>query len=504
MRELLQLLWEPTLQTLAMVAVSVLISGVGGGVLGVLLVVTERGGLLPVVGLNRFLNILTNIGRSIPFIILMVAIIPFTRSVVGTSIGTTAAMVPLVVGAIPYVGRLVEGALREVNRGVIESILTMGATPFQVIRKAYLPEAIPGLIRALTVVTITLVSYSAMAGTVGGGGLGDLAIRYGYQGFRLDIMIATVVVLIVMIQGIQFLGDWLASHFERTERSSAFKTLPRPAWLKISPRYVHVVRWGTLGILLIAIFATGVHIRSGAIHKPLRVGVNPIPHGEILQQVMPILEKEGVHVQIIYFSDYIQPNLALAAGDIDANLFQHVPFMDRFNRDHKTDIIAIAKIHIEPLGLYPGRTKILSALRDGAIIAIPNDPVNSGRGLLLLQSAGLIQLRTGTNTNTTLEDISQNPKHLKISELEAAQLPRSLRDVDAAVINTNYALVAKLNPLKDAIYLENSASPYANVLSTVPSKANDPRVSALVKALQSSTARRFIEQKYQGAVLPAF
>jgi YaeC family lipoprotein len=503
-KELLQLLWEPTLQTIAMVAVSALISGVGGTVLGVLLVVTEQGGVLPAPWLNRFLNTLTNIGRSIPFIILMVAIIPFTRWVVGTSIGTTAAMVPLVVGAIPYVGRLVEGALREVNRGAIEAILTMGATPWQVIRKAYLPEAVPALIRAFTVVTITLVSYSAMAGTVGGGGLGDLAIRYGYQGFRLDIMVVTVIVLIMMIQGIQFSGDILARHFERTGKAGAIGALQRQRWWKIPPRYLPVVRWGTLGILLVGILATVLHVHSAVLHKPLRVGVNPIPHGEILQAVMPILEREGIHVQIIYFSDYIQPNLALASGDIDANLFQHVPFMDRFNRDHGTNIIAVAKIHIEPLGLYPGRIKTLSALPDGAIIAIPNDPVNLGRGLLLLQSAGLIKLRTGTNTNTTLEDVSQNPKHLKISELEAAQLPRSLRDVDAAVINTNYALAAKLNPLKDAIFLENSASPYANVLSTVPGKATDPRILALVKALQSPIARQFIQQKYQGAVLPAF
>jgi D-methionine transport system substrate-binding protein len=130
--------------------------------------------------------------------------------------------------------------------------------------------------------------------------------------------------------------------------------------------------------------------------------------------------------------------------------------------------------------------------------------VNSGRGLLLLQTSGLIKLRTGTKAGTTLEDVSENPKHLKISELEAAQLPRSLRDVDAAVINTNYALAAKLNPLKDAIFLENSASPYANVLSTVPGKENDPRIRALIRALQSPEARQFIEQKYQGAVLPAF
>jgi ABC-type methionine transport system permease subunit len=215
MGELINLLIQPTLETLAMVLVSATISGVLGTALGVLLVVTERGKVLSAPWLYRVLNTITNIGRSIPFIILMVAIIPVTRWLVGTSIGTTAAMVPLVIGAIPYVARLVEATLRAVDSGVVEAVLTMGATPWQVIRKTYLPEAVPGLIRAMTVVSITLVSYSAMAGAVGGGGLGDLAIRYGYQGFRLDVMISTIVVLVLIIQGIQLAGDRLASHYQR-------------------------------------------------------------------------------------------------------------------------------------------------------------------------------------------------------------------------------------------------------------------------------------------------
>jgi ABC-type methionine transport system permease subunit len=215
MGELINMLIQPTLETLAMVLVSATISGVLGTGLGVLLVVTERGKVLSAPWLYRVLNTITNIGRSIPFIILMVAIIPVTRWLVGTSIGTTAAMVPLVIGAIPYVARLVEATLRAVDSGVVEAVLTMGATPWQVIRKTYLPEAVPGLIRAMTVVSITLVSYSAMAGAVGGGGLGDLAIRYGYQGFRLDVMISTIVVLVLIIQGIQLAGDRLASHYQR-------------------------------------------------------------------------------------------------------------------------------------------------------------------------------------------------------------------------------------------------------------------------------------------------
>lgn len=213
--EVLGLLWRSTLETLAMVAVSTLLAGIGGLFIGVLIVTTEAGGLWPAPRFNRLLGGVVNIGRSIPFIILLVALIPFTRMVVGTAIGTPAAIVPLVVGAIPYVARLVEGSLKEVEGGVIEAVVLMGASPWQVVTRAYLPEAVPSLIRGITLTAITLVSYSAMAGVVGGGGLGDLAIRYGYQRFRPDVMIATVVVLVVMVQLLQHGGESLARRLDR-------------------------------------------------------------------------------------------------------------------------------------------------------------------------------------------------------------------------------------------------------------------------------------------------
>jgi ABC-type methionine transport system permease subunit len=209
------MLGRATGETLLMVAVSTALAGAAGLALGVLVVATERGGILPAPRLHRLLGAVINVGRSIPFIILMVAIIPFTRLVAGSSIGTRAAIVPLVVGAIPYVARLAEAALREVDRGVIEAVVTMGASPWQVVRRAYLPEAVPALVRAVTLTAITLVGYSAMAGAVGGGGLGDVAIRYGYQRFRPDVMVLTVVVLVAMVQAIQWAGESLARRLDR-------------------------------------------------------------------------------------------------------------------------------------------------------------------------------------------------------------------------------------------------------------------------------------------------
>jgi D-methionine transport system permease protein len=215
MNELAGLLWTSTLETIYMVALAGVCAAVGGLFCGVLLVVTSPGNVFSSPHLFRVLSALVNIGRSIPFIILMVAVVPFTRLIVGTSIGTNAAIVPLVIGAIPYVGRLVEGALLEVDRGVIEAVITMGATPLQIVAKVYLPEAFPALLRAFTIMIITLIGYSAMAGAIGGGGLGDLAIRYGYQRFRPGVMLSTVVVLVVIVQAVQWAGDALAKRFDR-------------------------------------------------------------------------------------------------------------------------------------------------------------------------------------------------------------------------------------------------------------------------------------------------
>ena len=202
-------------ETVYMVAISMLIATLLGVPLGVLLQTTKKGGILEAPALNKAVGGVVNAVRSIPFIILMVAIIPFTRLIVGSAIGTTAAMVPLVIAAIPFIGRQVETSLTEVPYGLVEAALSMGATPVQIIRRVLLPEAMPSIIQQLTTVVISLVGESAMAGAIGGGGLGDLAIRYGYQRFRPDVMIATVIILIVLVQLVQFLGNLLAKRLNK-------------------------------------------------------------------------------------------------------------------------------------------------------------------------------------------------------------------------------------------------------------------------------------------------
>lgn len=209
--DMLPLLTKALGETIYMVVVSMIVASLIGIPLGVLLATTAKGQILECMPLNRAIGAVVNALRSIPFIILMVAIIPFTRFIVGTSIGTTAAMVPLVLASIPFIGRQVETSLREVPAGLVEAALSMGATPYQIVRRVLLPESMPSIVAQLTTVVIALVGESAMAGAIGGGGLGDLAIRYGYQRFRPDIMIATVVILIVLVQIVQFLGNRLAN-----------------------------------------------------------------------------------------------------------------------------------------------------------------------------------------------------------------------------------------------------------------------------------------------------
>ncbi|OJH38059.1 methionine ABC transporter permease [Cystobacter ferrugineus] len=214
--ELLASLWKATLETLYMTSVAAVLVFLMGLPLGVLLAIADRGGLWERPLLHRVLGTLVNVGRSVPFIILMVAIVPLTRLLVGTTIGTTAAIVPLVVAAIPFMGRVVEQSLREVDPGLVEAAVAMGSTHRQVILRVLIPEALPSLIRGTALMIISLLGYSAMAGAVGGGGLGDLAVKYGYMRFRTDVMLGCLVVLLVLVQFVQWLGDGLAARFDRT------------------------------------------------------------------------------------------------------------------------------------------------------------------------------------------------------------------------------------------------------------------------------------------------
>ena len=236
----------------------------------------------------------------------------------------------------------------------------------------------------------------------------------------------------------------------------------------------------------------------------LTVAASPTPHAEILEQCVPILAEQGIELVVNEYSDYVVPNTAVEDGDEDANFFQHLPYLEEFNETRGTHLVSVAGVHIEPMGIYAGQTASLEDLPDGAVIAIPNDATNEGRALLLLESQGLITLDDSSNLTATPNNIVDNPKNLEFQELEAATIPSVLADVDLAIINSNYALGADLNPTTDALAIESSDSPYVNVLVVKEGNENNEAVQALVEALHSDAIRDFITETYGGAVVPAF
>ena len=249
--------------------------------------------------------------------------------------------------------------------------------------------------------------------------------------------------------------------------------------------------------------STTVTSSSGA--KTLKVGATAVPHAEILEQAKPLLAKEGIDLQIVEFNDYVQPNLALNDKELDANYFQHEPYLKNFIDEHKeVKLVNAAGVHIEPMGIYSHKVKKLDELQDGASIAIPNDPTNGGRSLLLLEKAGLLKLKEGVGEKATVQDIVENPKNLKFQEVEAAQVPRTLDDVDAAIINSNFAMQVPLDPTKDALFIEDSTSPYVNIIAVRAGDESRPEIQALIKVLHSDEIKNFINEKYKGAVVPAF
>ncbi|WP_297998688.1 MetQ/NlpA family ABC transporter substrate-binding protein [uncultured Oscillibacter sp.] len=236
----------------------------------------------------------------------------------------------------------------------------------------------------------------------------------------------------------------------------------------------------------------------------LSVAASPTPHAEILKQCVDILKEQGIELVVNEYSDYVVPNTAVEDGDEDANYFQHVPYLDNFNAERGTHLVSVAGVHIEPMGLYAGNSASLDAIPDGGKVAVPNDPTNEGRALLLLEAQGLIKLKDSSNLEATPNDIAENPKNLEFVELEAANVPANLDEVDIAAINSNYALGAGLNPVEDALVIEAADSPYVNILVVKEGNENNEAVQALVKALQSDTVKDYINNTFGGAVVPAF
>ena len=240
----------------------------------------------------------------------------------------------------------------------------------------------------------------------------------------------------------------------------------------------------------------------------LKVAASPTPHAEILNVAKEVLAEQGIDLEVVEFSDYVQPNLVTESGEVDANYFQHTPYLDSFNEENGTHLVSVGAVHYEPFGVYPGKSSDLTNIADGATIAVPNDTTNEARALQLLAAQGLITVRDGAGLTATINDITENPHNLQIKEIEAAQLPRTVQDVDFAVINGNYAMEAGFSVGKDALATEDASSEaaqtYANVLVVKEGRENDPAIQALYAALTSDKVKDYINSTYDGAVVPIF
>lgn len=240
----------------------------------------------------------------------------------------------------------------------------------------------------------------------------------------------------------------------------------------------------------------------------LKVAASPTPHAEILNAAKDILAEQGIDLEVIEFTEYVQPNLVTESGEVDANYFQHKPYLDGFNVKQGTHLVSVGPVHYEPLGIYPGKSDDLANIADGATIAVPNDTTNEARALQLLATQGLITVRDDAGLTATINDITENPHNIKFEEIEAAQLPRTVQDVDFAVINGNYALAAGFSVKNDALATEDASSEaaqtYANILAVKEGRENDPAIQALYAALTGDKVKDYINSTYDGAVVPIF
>jgi len=470
-----------TWQTIYMVFISGLF-GIALGLLGgIYLFLIKRGSLLPNNLGYQLLGFIVNAVRSLPFIILMISLIPFTRLILGTAIGTNAAIVPLTIAAIAFYARIAEAALQEVPQGLIEATMAMGATTGQIVKKVLLPESLPSLIKGGTLTIIGLIGSSAMAGAIGGGGLGELAVNYGYERFNVPVMLGTVVILIVIVQLVQSLGDRFA-----LQRN--IKTI--------------------VGISLVLATLCVGNIAYSTLSHPgpqLTVGIMAGQDEQFMAVAQQVAEKDfGLKIKLVTFNDYSLPDAALNQGSIDANIFQHKPFLDAQIKAHGYQLTAIAKTFIFPMGFYSRKINNIDQLPMGAIVALPNDPSNEGRALLLLAQHGLVKLKPSSGLFATVQDIVDSPLQLHFIILAAAQLPRSFHDATLVALTDDFTKVAGFQ-VNQALLKEGPDSPYADVIVVRTADKDNPEFKILVKVMHSGAVKRAVLAMFpHGAAIPAW
>ncbi len=490
-------------ETIIMLAWSGVFVFVLGLLLGIALTVTREGGILENRPLWQVLDKVTNVFRSIPFIILLAALLPVSRAIMGTAIGVPGAIVPLVVGAIPFFARQVEVSLAEVDPGLVEAAEAMGCSPVDIIWRVYLRESISSLARVTTVTLISLLGLTAMAGAVGAGGLGNFAIQYGKDRNQLDVIYVTVVVLVVMVSIIQIVGNAVArtsSPAHRAAKAAAAKTDDA------APS--HTRRNALIGASALVVGVALYFIVNGFTAAPaervtVKMGVTGAIYEELFAPAKAKLAEEGIDLEIVQFSDYTTPNAALADGDIDLNSFQHRIFFATELESKGYELTNIANTFIQPLHLYSANLDSIDQLKAGDQVAIPDDVTNGGRALKVLESAGLIKLSEDAGFNPTVKDITANPRGIEIVQIAANNIPSILPDVAAGIVNGNYAIDNNLS--HDDVIFEDAnldEEQYWNLIACRTEDLKDPEkvevYRKVIEAYQSTDTTDVYDNTYGG------
>ena len=495
-------------QTFTMLAVSGSIAWVLGVAVGVLLTVCRPGGILE----NRWLFTIFDRGidiiRSIPFIILIVLLIPVSRFLVGTGSGVTGSFVALVAGTVPFFARQIESVLADIDHGLIEASQAMGFSPREIIFSVYLRESIPGITRVTMITFVSLVGITAIAGAIGAGGLGDFAIRYGYQmGYR-DMIWLTVIIILLIISVFQFFGNIIIKksthYYQRETKMAGFQS-----------RFGKVTAaLAAAGIVAVALTGCGDDKKEASADGFTVVKVGVVgDYNAQWDTVNNLLKKDKIQVKLVKFSDYATPNRALADGEIDLNAFQHKAYLKNDIERNGYKIEAIGDTLITPLRVFNNKNKLKSMkdVKDGDIFAIPSDLTNGGRALKVLEAAGLIVCDPAKGYVPTKTDITKYNVKIQIREAESGVLFNILPDVSAALINGGNAYTAGLDSKKDSIFAEDidpktnpNVGQLFNVIVARSKDKDNPVYKKVVDAYHTPETAKTLVDVYKGAFTPVW
>ena len=444
-------------------------------------------------------SLISNTFRSVPFIILMILLFPVVKALIGTMLGPSAAVPALVLSAAPFYARLVDIAFREVDQGVLEASEAMGANRLQIIFKVLIPESLPALISGSTVTTITMIGFTAMAGAVGAGGLGTLAYQAGFMGNDYSIIMLATILILLIVFIVQWFGDVLVKLIDKRNTSSE-----EVSGKKIGASFGLIVVVAASLFFLVGNSGEADTKAPTPVKDKLVVGASTTPHAEILEEAKPLLKEKGYDLEIKVFQDFVLPNKALAEKELDANYFQHIPYLEKEIEDKHYDFANAGAIHLEKMAFYSKSVKKLDDIKEGATVLVSNSQTDWGRVITMLQDAKLIKVKEGTDLVTaTFDDIAENPKNLTFKyDIDPAIMTTAYQnnEGDLIAINANFAENIGLNPEKDGVIIESNNSPYANVIATRTKDKDDKRVKALIDVLHSKEIKEFINKKWNGTI----